>query len=160
MDKLTLLGKLGLPSDLDTWDGYPAAREKFYTLAKNAGAQDMLIISGDSHSYWQNALFDDSDQPVGLELGATGISSPRSVRKLGEAGIKRYDRLNAAHNKEIVWSDGRHQGFIRLNINHKNIRADFITVSNIETTQYTTQTIHSVDIVKQQGTLRYVGEEN
>ncbi|MFT6438144.1 MAG: alkaline phosphatase D, partial [Candidatus Azotimanducaceae bacterium] len=46
LDGLKKLGALNLQSDLDAWDGYPAARENFYQIAKNAGAQDLLVVSG------------------------------------------------------------------------------------------------------------------
>ena len=52
-------GKWNLPFYTDTWDGYPAAREAFYDLCKDAGATDLLFLTGDSHSFWMNQLFDD-----------------------------------------------------------------------------------------------------
>lgn len=155
LNELTHLGKYDLPADLDTWDGYPVAREKFYQVAKDAGVNDLLVLSGDSHSYWANQLFDDKNQSMGVELGATGISSPRSLMALGEEAMQRYDHLNMAANKEIVWADGRHRGFIRLSINHDGGHADFIAVSNVETPQYETKVVHAVDIVNQQGALSF-----
>ena len=156
LGNLTRFGELELPDDLDTWEGYPVARERFYQIAKDAGARDLLVLSGDSHSYWANALYDTDGQAMGLELGSTGISSPRSLLAFGEEGLRRFDELNAANNQEIIWSDGRHRGFIRLVINHESVHADFVTVSDVETRNYTTQTIHWVDIVSADGTLRYV----
>ncbi len=155
LGRLSRLGELELPHDLDSWDGYPVARERFYQIAKDAGARDLLVLSGDSHSYWTNALYDANGQSMGLELGTTGISSPRSLLALGGEGLKRFDELHAANNKEIVWSDGRHRGFIRLTIDHDGGHADFVTVSDVESRRYTTRTIHSVDIVRTKGTLRY-----
>lgn len=156
IDKLALLGELRLPEDLDMWDGYPAAREKFYQIAKDAGACDLLVVSGDSHSYWANELYDNANVSIGVELGATGISSPRSImQELGANIMHRYDELNSAQNKEIIWTDGRHRGFIRLEINHQGAHADFITVSNVESIEYETKIIHSVDIEKNNGSLNY-----
>ncbi|MFV1984878.1 MAG: alkaline phosphatase D family protein, partial [Thiohalomonadales bacterium] len=149
------LGKLNLPADLDAWDGYPAAREKFYQLAKDKGVEDLLVISGDSHSYWVNELYDNDGQSMGVELGTTGITSPRSIMSLGIEAMKRYDELNAANNKEIVWSDGSHRGFIKLNINHKMAHADFIAVSTVESQDYTTDIVYSVDIINSEGHLSY-----
>ena len=155
LEQRTQLGKLELPSDLDSWSGYPDARERFYQIAKDAGASDLLVVSGDSHSYWQNALFDKNQQSMGVELGSTGISSQRSIMKAGADVMKRYDELNAATNKEILWSDGRHRGFIRLQINHHGAHADYVTVSNVESLHYTTTVLRSVDIINSNGTLTY-----
>ena len=156
IDKLALLGELGLPEDLDMWDGYPAARERFYQIANKAGASDLLVVSGDSHSFWANELYDNSNKSMGVELGATGISSQRSIMEaLGEDIMLRYDELNSAQNKEIKWTDGRHRGFIRLEIDHHGGHADFITVSNVESPDYETKIIYSVDIEKNQSSLKF-----
>lgn len=148
LKSLTRFGDLELPDDLDTWEGYPAARERFYDIAKAAGTNDLLVLSGDSHSFWANQLFDENDNAMGLELGATGVTSPRSLLVLGDEGLKRFDESNAADNKEIVWSDGRHRGFIRLSIDHQSIHADFIAVSNVETREYEIQPVRAFDIEK------------
>jgi len=155
LEGLDRLAELGLPGDLDAWDGYPEARERFYQIAKNAGVHDLLVVSGDSHGFWANALFDADERSMGLELGATGISSPRSLLAFGEAGLKRFDELNSEQNKEIVWCDGRHRGFIRMEINRKGVQADFVAVSDVESLRYFVSTIHSVNIVNREGKLQY-----
>ncbi len=156
LEGLTQLGNLGLPADLDSWNGYPAALDSFYQISKDAGAHDLLVLSGDSHSSWQNVLYDAAGESMGVELGSTGISSPRSLLKLGQEGLKRFDELNAANNREVVWTEGRYRGFIRLEINHDRARADFVTVSNVESRNYSTQIVRSVDIESRDGTLQYV----
>ncbi len=156
LDSLTQLGSLQLPVDLDSWNGYPAARESFYQISKDAGARDLLVLAGDSHSYWQNALYDAAGESMGVELGSTGITSPRSLLDLGQEGLRHYDELNAANNSEVVWTDGRYRGFIRLEIDHDGAHADFVTVTNIESRNYDTQIVHSVDIENRGGTLRYL----
>ncbi len=156
LDNLTQLGNLELPGDLDSWDGYPAARERFYQFAKDTGVHDLLIISGDSHGYWANALYDAGGDSMGIELGSTGITSPRSLLALSAAGLARWDELVAATNKEIVWAEGRFRGFVRLDITHDGAHADFVTVTNVETREYETRIVHSVDIESVDGTLRYV----
>jgi len=156
LDGLTLLGDLGLPLDLDSWNGYPGARENFYQISKDAGARDLLVLAGDSHSYWQDALYNDAGESVGLELGATGITSPRSMLALGQEGLQRFDQLNAANNKEVVWTEGHYRGFIRLEIDHHGAHADYVTVTNVESRDYNVKIVHSVDIESRDGTLRYV----
>jgi alkaline phosphatase D len=156
LDDLTRAGSLGLPVDLDSWNGYPAARERFYQISKDASSRDLLVLAGDSHSYWQNELYDASGASMGVELGSTGITSPRSLLDLGQEGLRNYDELNAANNREVVWTEGRYRGFIRLEIDHDGAHADFVTVTNIESRNYSTQIVHSVDVESRGGTLRYV----
>jgi alkaline phosphatase D len=156
LDNLTRVGSLGLPVDLDAWNGYPAARERFYQISKDAGSRDLLVLAGDSHSYWQNELYDASGVSMGVELGSTGITSPRSLLSLGQEGLRNFDELNAASNKEVVWTEGRYRGFIRLEIDHDRAHADFVTVTDVESRNYNTQIVHSVDVESDGGTLQYV----
>ena len=98
LESLMRVGELDLPGDLDGWDGYPAARERFYGLAKNAGAADLIVLSGDTHGYWANALFDDNGSPVGVELGTTGISSPRFLMDYGSDATARWSPPTTARS--------------------------------------------------------------
>ena len=52
---------------------------------------------------------------MGVEFGTTGITSPEGLG-LGMDGLARYDEAVAAANREVVWTDGRHRGFIRLEV--------------------------------------------
>ena len=156
LEELTHLGDLGLPVDLDSWNGYPEARERFYQIGRDAGASDLLVLAGDSHSYWQNALYNAAGESMGVELGATGITSPRSLLALGQEGLSRFDEMNAANNREVVWTEGHYRGFIRLEINHEGARADYVSVTTVESRNYKVQIVHSVDIEHHKGTLRYV----
>lgn len=156
LDGLTKHGEFGLPVDLDSWNGYPDARESFYQISKDAGARDLLVLAGDSHSFWQNVLHDAGGESMGVELGATGITSPRSLLALGQEGLTLFDKLNAAHNEEVVWTEGRYRGFIRLEIDHEGAHADFVRVSNVESRDYDIQIVRSVDIKRTGSTLQYV----
>ncbi len=113
------------------------------------------MLAGDSHSYWQNQLFAADGQPMGVELGTTGITSPRSLLALGYDGLARFDELNAQHNDGIVWTDGRHRGFIRLELNRESAIADYVTVTNIESRDYEVRVIRSVDIARRGEILTY-----
>ena len=149
------LGDLAVTGDLDAWGGYPVARERFYQLAKDAGAQDLLVLSGDSHGYWANALYDDQGLSMGVELGTTGITSPRSALELGPEALRRFDERMAATNPEIVWTEGRYRGFIRLAIDHRGARADYVTVTNIESRDYDTRVVKTARIENTDGMLRF-----
>lgn len=152
---LKRLGNLGLPADLDSWNGYPGARERFYQIGKDAGVRDLLVLAGDSHSFWQNELYDDGGDPMGIELGTAGISSPRSLLDLGNEGLRRFDEANSTGNKEVVWTEGRYRGFIRLELTHQDARADFVTVTDVETRNYDTKVVRSVAISSIDGALGY-----
>ncbi|HEX4095930.1 MAG TPA: alkaline phosphatase D family protein, partial [Caulobacteraceae bacterium] len=74
-ERLARLFAYGIPYDLDDWDGYPAARERLYGLCRDAGSTP-IVLSGDSHGFWANELSDAERRPVGVEFGATSVTSP------------------------------------------------------------------------------------
>lgn len=149
------LGEFNLPLYLDTWDGYPAAREAFYQINKDLGAQDLLVLTGDSHSFWANQLFDATGQAMGLELGTAGITSPGDFEGYGADTATLMDKLIAQHNPEIYWTDGQHRGFIKLSLTQKQAKAEFITVDNILTEQYQVNRLKTLIIEKQGKSIIY-----
>ncbi|MFT6756736.1 MAG: alkaline phosphatase D [Chitinophagales bacterium] len=155
---MTQLGKLDLPIYLDTWDGYPAARERFYRTCSAAGAKDLLVLTGDSHSFWQNTLHTESGEAMGVELGSTGISSPGDFLRYGLEGAELMDKLLANHNDEVVWTETRYNGYIRLVLDHHRARTDFVAVSTVLSTEYQTQLLKSVSVVKSGDSLAYAAQ--
>lgn len=155
VEGLTALGALELPANMDAWDGYPAARERLYALARNAGAPDLLAVTGDTHVFWQNRLMDSEGHHMGLELGTSAITSPRGFSNLGEAAMRRFDALTARDNESVEWVDGSHRGFIKLSLTHEHATADFVALSHIETRGFETDVVRSVDIVRNGDRIEY-----
>ncbi len=155
LDMMARGGALDLPIYLDPWDGYPAARQRFYQTATDAGANNLLVLTGDSHSFWQNTLFDDNGKAMGLELGTTGITSPGDFLDFGVDGAHRYDQLLASHNKEVDWTECRYNGFVKLTLTHQRARAEFLAVTNVLSRDYQLKSLRDVDIVQRDGTLAY-----
>lgn len=155
LDKFARYGELGIPKNMDAWDGYPAARERFYRIAAEAGARDLLVITGDTHEFWQNRLADAAGVPMGVELGTTGITSPRGNPELGEPILTRLSELITERNDSVIWTDGRFQGYIRLTLTPGHAQADYIAVSTVHSTDYKVRSVRSVLIVSDGDTLAY-----
>ena len=147
------LGQLNLPLYLDTWDGYPAAREQFYQQCSAAGASDLIVLTGDSHAFWANELFNESGKRMGVELGTAGITSPGDFENYGPEGAAAFDRLVAEHNQEVIWTDCTHRGFVKLVLTADSAKADYIVVDNVKSRKYGSSILRSVDIVKRDGSL-------
>jgi alkaline phosphatase D len=155
MQRLAGFGTLGIPGNMDAWDGYPAARQRFYEIARNAGARDLLVLTGDTHTFWANALVDETDTPMGVELGTTAVTSPRGFGALGEGAASRFDALIAAQNPSVLWTDGSRRGFIRLELGRDAARADFNVVTDIESRNFRVETVRRATIVHRDGSLAY-----
>ena len=155
--ELAWKGKWNLPFYPDTWDGYPAARERFYASARKAGASDLLVLTGDSHSFWANRLSDDAGRPMGIELGTAGITSPGDFVASGfETEVARkLDRAFEDHNPEIRWTDNLHQGYVRLLLTHDEGRADFIAMSTLQSESYEAQLLRTERFARTGGSLDF-----
>ncbi|MDA0273075.1 MAG: alkaline phosphatase D family protein, partial [Proteobacteria bacterium] len=143
-------GRYNLPFYLDTWDGYHWARERFYDLAEASGATDLLVLTGDSHSFWANQLFTDDGQAMGLEIGTAGISSPGDFVESGfePSNAARLDRIFAENIEEVRWTDNLHQGYVCLVIEPDVVTTSYQVVSTVLTPDYTVSTLRRDTIVR------------
>ncbi len=143
-------GKWNLPFYPDTWDGYEWARERLYSQARNAGVNDLVFLTGDSHSFWANRLANASGEPMGVELGTAGVTSPGDFVESGfdRSTATRLDAAFAEHNPEVLWTDNLHQGYVRLVLTHNAGRASFIAVSDIRSPRYTTHNISEWQLLR------------
>jgi phosphodiesterase/alkaline phosphatase D-like protein len=148
-------GELELPLYLDPWDGYPVAREAFYALCKACNTQDLLVLTGDSHSFWCNQLFSAEGEAMGLELGTTGVTSPGDFLEFGPAGATRVDKSIMASNPEVRWTDCLHNGYLRLTVTPGDARADFLAVDSVIQKNYQTQLLRSERLRRVRGMLVY-----
>ena len=129
---------LGLPWNLDAWDGYPAARERLYASVAAAGAS-LVTLAGDTHTAYANELFDAGGARRGVEFACTSVSSPGMgtyVKAMPELG----EQITAV-NDEIVWHDPFSHGYTLVTLTREEARAAYRTVSTIYTPDYATETV-------------------
>lgn len=150
-------GQWNLPFYTDTWDGYPAAREAFYKLCQDAGVTDLLVLTGDSHSFWANELYDESGHSMGLEIGTAGISSPGDFVETGWdlKTAARLDRIFEEAMAEVRWTDNLHQGYVRVVLSPEKADVDFIAVSTVLMEDTATSVLRSETVRKNENTLIY-----
>jgi phosphodiesterase/alkaline phosphatase D-like protein len=146
------LSALRLPSNLDAWDGYPAARERFYDMARAAGADGMIVVTGDTHTWWANDLKARDGAPMGVELGVNSVTSPSPFRPefLGGRGAE-YAFLVNRENQDVRYLAGEDHGFIDLRIGREAARAEFVAVDTVENRNYNAFVKVAFDIEKRAG---------
>ena len=116
--------RAGLPYNLDSWDGYPPARERLYESFRAAGSRP-IVLSGDSHAFWANELFDAHGALAAAEFGTSAITSPSVGDSLPAIPL---GPLLAERNAEVLFCDQRAKGYVRLTLGRDAVRADFIAV--------------------------------
>lgn len=139
---------LGLPWNLDAWDGYPAARERLYEGAAAANAR-LVTLAGDTHTAYANELYDASGARRGVEFGCTSITSPGMgayVKNVPDLGQQIADA-----NQEVVWHDPFGHGYTLVTLTPSTARAVFRKVSDIYTETFSTETVASFEAAAEAG---------
>jgi len=141
LNLMSAVASLGLPFGLDMWDGYPADRQRLYSLIQKAKA-NAVVVSGDSHAFWANELYDapEGGNRVGVEFGTTAITSP----SLGDilTGVP-VGQVMADANREVVYSDQSAKGFVLLTLGRTEGKAEMMAVSTILETTFTTSVLRT-----------------
>ena len=119
---LKFLG-LGIPSNLDAWDGYPSARNNLYQLMKSA-KKEFISLAGDTHNSWVSELENQSGVKVGIELGTPSVTSPGITDVLNLDKDKFVDSI-VKINKELQWMDPSNRGYLFLDCLEDKIIASF-----------------------------------
>ena len=140
------LFKLGLPFNLDSWDGYPVARERLYAAFKSAGVQP-IVLAGDSHAFWVNELHDDAGERRAVEFGTSSISSPSPADSIG--GLPLGLALMAANPQEVKFCDQSSKGFVLLTLTQEHATAELRAVSTIMAKPYETTTVKRYRVTRE-----------
>ena len=135
----TMIGfsTLGLPFNLDAWDGFPAARERLYEGAAAANAK-LVTLAGDTHTAWVNTLTDANGNRRGVEFGCTSITSPGSGAYVTD--IPNLGDLTTEANPDVIWHDPFNRGYTIVSLTPDTARAEYRVVSNILSKEFVTET--------------------
>jgi alkaline phosphatase D len=110
---------------MDTWNGYPAARERVLEAVAARAPNRTVVLTGDIHSNWVSELKSSFLKPGGrtiaTELVGTSISS-------GGDGADSYVRPDVlAENPHIKWHNGR-RGYVSCRVTPDEWSAAYRTV--------------------------------
>ncbi|MGE7205539.1 alkaline phosphatase D family protein [Sphingomonas sp. NPDC019816] len=126
LDRALASFRAGLPLNFDSWDGYPAERERLYAAFTRAGSHP-VVVSGDSHAAWANDLYDAKGHLVAAEFGSTAITSPSWGDLM--PGIGR--EIAAANPRVVRFCDQDAKGYLHLTLTRDTATARFMTVSTV-----------------------------
>ena len=107
-------GHVGLPYNMDAWDGYPAARNRLFEAALAADA-NLVVLSGDSHNAWAFDL-DHHDERVGVEMAGTSVTSPGAEGYLPWITPDDLARDTVMRNRQLKWCDASQRGYMAVEL--------------------------------------------
>ncbi|WP_460311451.1 alkaline phosphatase D family protein [Aliiglaciecola aliphaticivorans] len=117
------LGELGIPTSMDRWDGYPAARKRVLSASQQANA-NLVVLSGDSHNAWAYDL-ENNGKAAGVEFAVQGVSSlGMDKRYFGNPAD--IERSFMDTNKNIKWCDTSRRGYMVIDITPDKVTNEWI----------------------------------
>jgi alkaline phosphatase D len=126
--------KLGLPMEIDSWGGFPAARARFLKSAQASGA-NLVVLCGDSHNAWAFDLAQDG-KPAGVEFAGHSVTSP-GYEDSTAADPKTIAAELVAASPELKWCDTSRRGYMALTLTPATATNEWVFMDTI--TQRTTR---------------------
>ncbi len=125
------LRELGLPWNLDAWDGYPVARERM-KASLVANASNALMLGGDSHNCWvYNAMASDNARIAALEFDGGSVTSPGFERSLTNAQPGDRERALRGADEHMAFGDFTNRGYGAFRLTRTSCDAEWRAVSDI-----------------------------
>ena len=124
------------PMILDTWNGYPAARQDFLmSLARHAA--NPVVISGDLHTAMAGELTPIGvERPVAAEFMTTSVTSPGFAEYLPETYPGAVRDASMAINPHIRYMDTDRRGWLKLSIDPDECRGEWHLIDRIREADY------------------------
>lgn len=127
--EMVALGSAIAPLNLDAWDGYPIERLRLYHKVREANGR-LVVLSGDSHAAWASNLHDGEGLIVGVEFGATAVSSPQPSYSRALPGAPMAQMVIDA-SPDLQWCEFEPRGFLVLSLTPERAECRMMGLSTI-----------------------------
>ncbi len=113
----------GTPINTDSWDGYPAERQKLFNHLTSNNIDNMVVLTGDIHTSWAVNL-KNGNTPVGVEMVTPSVTS---------SGVPiNLSGLITLQNPDIKYVELTKRGFMLVDITEQRVQGDWYNVNTID----------------------------
>jgi alkaline phosphatase D len=140
--------------DCDQWDGYRTERSEILAALQSANVDNLLVCTGDIHSFWAAELYADfaapTPKPVGVEYVTAGLSSASLLAVLPTEFIANsplspfagaitdnVDKALLATNPHLKFADANAYGFMMVRLDAAAALVTFVYVADPTNPTYT-----------------------
>ena len=113
----------GSPINTDSWDGYPAERQKLYDFLSGQSINNTVFLTGDIHTSWALNL-KNGPNPVGVEMVTPSVTSPGSPINLAA--------FITQQNPWINYVELTKHGYILVDITPQRVQGDWYHLQTID----------------------------
>jgi alkaline phosphatase D len=125
----------GATPNVDSWDGYRAARSRVLDAAVAAGTKNLVVLTGDMHSSW---AYDIAGNPfdarqydpatgrgaIGTEVVTPAVTSPSGFTPAQTAKI-------VAARPHLKYFSTDYRGYVLLDLTHAQLQAEWWSVPTV-----------------------------
>ncbi|HYD87388.1 MAG TPA: alkaline phosphatase D family protein [Vitreimonas sp.] len=127
------MSALGLPWNLDTWGGYPAARTRFLEACATQ-ASNAVVLGGDSHNCWvANLDAAGGRRRAALEFAGGSVTSPGFERSLSNAAAGERESMIRTANPHLAFCDLTNRGYAALRFTRGECEAEWLAFADVRT---------------------------
>jgi alkaline phosphatase D len=121
----------------DSWDGYPAARERLLSQLKRTA--NPVVIGGDIHAFQIAQLKEDFDNPDSPTVASEFVGT--SITSQGWA----QERVNKflPDNPHVLLADSRYRGYTRVDVTPQRWLADLRVMESVQSADAPCRTLAS-----------------
>lgn len=123
----------------DTWDGFPAARQRLTRTLAQAKPNNPVVLSGDYHSFWANAVKLNSADPESPTVATEFVGS--SITSSGPP----YEGLVSVmpYNPHVHFFESRERGYMAIDITPRQMTTRYRHISDVRDPRATIATLNS-----------------
>lgn len=124
------------PAILDSWDGYPLAREDLYADLRHYAANPVLL-SGDLHTNLAADLVpENAEKPVAVEFMTGAVSSPVMSDVLPERKPDAVRDAMLRQNVSLRYLETRHRGWLCLTLTTAQCVGEWYLIDTVKSRDY------------------------
>jgi alkaline phosphatase D len=138
--------EVGLPLNLDSWDGYPAARDRLLRSALEADS-NLLVLSGDSHNGWAFDLALDG-AAAGAEFAGQSVTSPGLEAYVPGKDPAEVEHALMTRNPQLRWADVRRRGYMTLTLTRDRATGEWLSMDTVRARSTRLAGRHSMSVAR------------
>jgi alkaline phosphatase D len=152
--------QVGSALEVDNWEGYPAARSRFFDCVEYDRIADVAVLTGDIHSSWALDLprspLSGYDEGTGRGSLAVEVITPAVTSQpfFSRAGSRERAKAFHSASPHMRYMDGDRHGYVTLDITRDRLLAEWYHVRTV--TESTADESKAATFVCERGSRRLV----
>ncbi len=129
-----------MPRNLDSWDGYPAEKNRIKSHIINNRIRDVIFLTGDTHASWAMEVATDvpntydpetSRGAFAVELGTPSISAANGNERKSTDEVKKSEEALMRANPHVKYTNNRDHGYLLLTLTTTTAKSEWFYVESL-----------------------------